>query len=610
MKRGLAVGMAALGFLACHRVPTTEGQAPREPFAALRLDNLGYRPGDAKVAVSATDPGPVIEVRRGASEEPVLQVIASDGLVRAKGQDAASGDDVWWVDVSALSAPGTYYVWSPSRRLRSYDFVVGDDVYRGALRAALKTFYWQRCGVAKAKANALDWADERPCHTGDTSTLAARGHKDRGPKDLAGGWHDAGDYNKYVWYSVSNAILYLLRAWEAAPELFPDGFLDIPEAGNGVSDLLDEVKWELDYLLKMQLPDGSVLSRVHAAGDANGKAPPSTDDAPRFYEDPTVDGGGVFTGSCALASRVFTRAGQGAYGARLKAAALAGWTWLVAQPAHPEEKLWAAAEVFRLDPTVESARSYLERGRDWSKAGLSAGHYAAHAAVTHLRTPEAGRDLAAALRVQIGLEVDRLFHADDLYRNGMPATSYHWGSNSKRAAAGVLLLDAADLAATGSHTAAQCRAHALDLLHFFHGQNALGMLYLTNMASLGGEHSSWQVFHHWFGQSQSAYSRARYAGKPARIPEPDYPYFAGSDNHGVRDDKASSHGPPPGFVPGGPNRDYSGDARPPAGAGAPGRFYRDWNDQRSWTARTWEITETSIGYQGPYVALVAAFVER
>jgi len=75
----------------------------------------------------------------------------------------------------------------------------------------------------------------------------------------------------------------------------------------------------------------------------------------------------------------------------------------------------------------------------------------------------------------------------------------------------------------------------------------------------------------------------------------------------VGDDKASLWGPAPGFVVGGPNRDYTGDANPPGGAGHPNRAYRDWNDQTVWTARTWEITESSIGYQGPYVALLAAF---
>ena len=81
----------------------------------------------------------------------------------------------------------------------------------------------------------------------------------------------------------------MLRAFEEDPESFPDGFLRIPESGNGVSDLLDEVKWEADFLLKMQLPDGSVLSRVQAEGQANGSAPPSADQSLRYYHDPTLD---------------------------------------------------------------------------------------------------------------------------------------------------------------------------------------------------------------------------------------------------------------------------------------------------------------------------------
>ena len=61
--------------------------------------------------------------------------------------------------------------------------------------------------------------------------------------------------------------------------------------------------------------------------------------------------------------------------------------------------------------------------------------------------------------------------------------------------------------------------------------------------------------------------------------------------------------------PGGPNKDYGGDASPPLGAVYYNRFYRDWNDQEVWTAKTWEITENSIGYQGPYVALGAYFMQ-
>jgi len=94
------------------------------------------------------------------------------------------------------------------------------------------------------------------------------------------------------------------------------------------------------------------------------------------------------------------------------------------------------------------------------------------------------------------------------------------------------------------------------------------------------------------------------------VVEPDYPYFKGSDNHGINDNKSSSLGPPPGFVPGGPNKDYSGDGVPPGNAVYYNRFYRDWADQTVWTVLTWEITENSIGYQGPYVALASYFMSE
>jgi len=132
---------------------------------------------------------------------------------------------------------------------------------------------------------------------------------------------------------------------------------------------------------------------------------------------------------------------------------------------------------------------------------------------------------------------------------------------------------------------------------------------LTNMIPHGGEHSSWQFYHAWFGDTNNSFSRANYVGKPTAVPEPDYPYFKATDNLGANDNKSSLLGPPPGFVPGGPNVNYGGTAIPPGNAPAWNRAYRDWNDQTvNWQAMTWEITENSIGYQGPYVALAAYFM--
>jgi len=611
----------ALGLSGCGAEARAIGDAHRADVGrtAIKLDHFGYRPDDAKVAIFTADPGSTVQVRTDAGAV-VFSVPGGGGSIRRREGDGCGAREVWWVDFSPFRTGGRYHLFSAALGARSYEFVIAPDVYADVMRTALRTFFLQRCGQAKPRAYAGAWDDEGACHRADAATAPARGQRDRGRRDLAGGWHDAGDYNKYVWPAASTAILFLLRAWEEDPQAFPDGGLGIPESGNAVADVLDEVRWELDFFLRMQLPDGSVLSRVHAAGDASGAAPPSIDAAPRYYEDPTLESTAVFAGSCARGARVFAAAGQTAYAAVLRRAALAAWSWIEGQ-GDSDEKVWAAAEIFRLDSQVASARRYVDgyhaacshrstmvAAGGWSEASLGASRYDTHAALTYAQSEGATAQVAAAMRDGIGREVDAIFAADDVYRTGMAPASYHWGSNAARAEAGVFLLQAARLGATGSHTRAECHRHALDILHFFHGQNPLSMVYLTNMAAQGGEHSSWQVFHSWFGQSEHAYSRANYAGKPWSVLEPDYPYFEGADNHGRNDDKGSRLGPAPGFVPGGPNPNYSGDATPPARAGCPSLFYRDWNDQSAWTARTWEITETSIGYQAPYVALAAAFV--
>ncbi len=574
---------------------------------AIKLDHFGYRPADAKVAIFTTNPGPTVQVR-SSDGTVIFTVPTNGGSVTSRGLDSASGDQVWWVDFSPFTSGGTYHLYSPLLAAESYTFDVRDDVYNDVVRAAVKSFYYQRCGVAKPAAFAGPWADALACHGADAITGPAAGHVNHGPKDLRGGWHDAGDYNKYMWGATGLAVLFLLKAYEDNPGFFLDGDLNIPESGNGVPDLLDEVKWELNWVLKMQLPDGSVLGRMQAAGFTTA-SPPSADVTVRYYQDPTLESGAMLAGVSAVASRAFQGAGQAAYAATLKAAAQASWNWLLTQGDSPE-KAWAAAEVFRMDPTVSSAGSYVAgfQPSSWSGVFFNVVAFDTQAALAYIQTPGASAAVVNNMRASVSSQVDYIFDSDDQYRNGMPGWSYYWGSNAIRAGYGVFLMTAARLGLTGAHTAAQCRAHALEFLRFFHGQNAMSMVYLTNMSGLGGEHSSWQFYHSWFGLSDSAYSRAQHIGKPPGMAEPFYPYFAGVDNHGINDNKTSTLGPAPGFLVGGPNASYGGDASPPLGAVYANRFYRDWNDQTVWTARTWEITENSIGYQGPYVALGAYFM--
>ncbi len=607
-------GSPSVRNLVLHSVTLTAllaaGAADAAPVSlAFKLDHFGYRPDDTKVAIVTSNPGATVEVRSAADDSVVFTVPTDGGSIAPKGFDAAgSGDSVWWVDFSALTAVGEYRLYSATVGGQSYDFDVRTDVYATPMRAALKTFYLQRCNTPKTVALAGDWADPMPCHMGDATTTAAAGHTSHGTLDLTGGWHDAGDYNKYVWGAASMAILQMLRAYEDHPADLAADDLGIPESGNGVPDLLDEIRVELDWFLKMQLPSGAVLYQMHVPGFA-ADSPPSADANLRYYQDPTLESGAVAAGTFALASRIFEAEGHAVYAATLKSAALAAWTWLQTQ-GNGKPKAWAAAEIFRMDPTQAAARAYVDGyyPSQWSGRFFNVVDYDTFAALTYVQTPGATPAVVSNMLENISDQVDYVFSEDDFYRNGMPAWSYYWGSNAIRSGYGLFLLTAAAVGATGAHTAGECTDHALDILRFFHGQNTLSMLYLTNMASLGGEHSSFQFYHAWYGDVLNAHSLANFVGKPASVVEPDYPYFKGTDNHGVHDDKASLYGPAPGFVPGGPNKDYGGDATPPLGSAWPNRFYRDWADQTVWTARTWEITENSIGYQGPYVALASYFL--
>ena len=120
------------------------------------------------------------------------------------------------------------------------------------------------------------------------------------------------------------------------------------------------------------------------------------------------------------------------------------------------------------------------------------------------------------------------------------------------------------------------------MLHYFHGVNPLGMTYLTNMYSLGATRSANEIYHTWF-QPKTKWSDA----------------------------VTSECGPPPGYVPGGPNKNAAQDGVPatliPPTGQPPQKSYKDWNV--IWPDASFAITEPAIYFQSAYVKLLSAFVQ-
>jgi len=98
-------------------------------------------------------------------------------------------------------------------------------------------------------------------------------------RDLRGGWADAGDFNKYTSWEAGYAQE-LMDVYVQNPTVFTDDF-NIPESYNNIPDILDEAKYGLDYLKRLQNADGSVLSIV----GVGGASPPSADTSPSYYGD-------------------------------------------------------------------------------------------------------------------------------------------------------------------------------------------------------------------------------------------------------------------------------------------------------------------------------------
>jgi len=245
--------------------------------------------------------------------------------------DAASGDKVWWFDFSSVTTPGQYVVRDLERGIDSYPFEIGSNVYKPVLQAAFKTSYLQRAGFEK-RAPYVDAAyADKASHLGEGQDPQARlysSKEDRSAeRDLRGGWYDAGDYNKYTSWTA-NYVTILLSAYLENPTIWTDDF-GIPESGNGVSDILDEVKWGLDWLERMQNKDGSMLSVM---GLSEG-SPPSSATGPSLYGPANTSATVTSAGAFAMAAKVYGentnwRSDAKRYADRAKKA----WSWAEANP--------------------------------------------------------------------------------------------------------------------------------------------------------------------------------------------------------------------------------------------------------------------------------------
>ena len=259
--------------------------------------------------------------------------VVYQGIIESRGYSDVYEANIASGDFSSVTEKGTYYI-EANLLGCSYSFQIGGNLYQDLFCQACKTYYYNRCGMTLTEEFAGSNA-HNACHT-EKSVLRDDMTVEL---DVSGGWHQDSTGSKEI-SNAATSLATILLAYEVFPNAFDDDF-GIPESQNGIPDILDEAKYEIDWLLKMQNQEtGAVYSAVTVA-TAENKSSVS------YVETPTIDSTRAFAFVLAKFSYVFQEYDKEYATLCLKAADRA---WKYAELNEEEDSPWkmaAAAEIYR-----------------------------------------------------------------------------------------------------------------------------------------------------------------------------------------------------------------------------------------------------------------------
>jgi endoglucanase len=491
----------------------------------VRVNQVGYLPQGPKHATlvtEATDPLPWALLDAAGST-------VAEGTTTPAGVDEASGQNVHTIELTDTTTPGGYTLSADGET--SYPFSIGGDIYDPLISDAMQFFYIQRSGieidgalVGEQYARPAGHLGVAP-NQGDTDVPCQPGVCDY-RLDVRGGWYDAGDHGKYV-VNGGIAVWHLLSAFErtknaasADPAAFADGTLRIPEAANGVPDILDEAGWELEFLLRMQVPAGEPLAGMahHKIHDENWTGlplAPEEDAELRELHPPSTAATLNLAAAAAQCARLFAPYDE-AFADQCLTSARTAYDAALANPdvlADPndgtgggsysdsdisDEFYWAAAELY----LTTGEQGYLDdlrgsphhTGELFSPTGFN---WPATAELGRLDLATVPNGLPAAERddVRASVVTGAEGYLDTLQGQayGLPLPgnpdNYFWGSNSNVINNAIVLATAYDL--TGE---ARFRDGALQGMDYIFGRNALNHSYVTGWGTKTPQNQHSRIF--------------------------------------------------------------------------------------------------------------------
>lgn len=457
----------------------------------INVNQIGYLPDAQKRAVVRAEQGTDIS---GSFDVVNVETdgVVFTGELEADRENAASGEQTAIADFSEVTEAGRYKLVTEAFG-ESFEFEIGDNIYEALSDSTMRMFYLQRCGEAVTD----DTFGHEACHMGEAIIY---GDSSDSRVAISGGWHDAGDYGRYT-VAAAKAAADLMLAYEAYGEKFGDD-TGIPESGNGIPDILDEVKYELDWMLAMQdSATGGVYHKITCENFPGSVMP--EEETEQLYLAPisntaTAD----FAAAMAMAARVFGDIDSG-YGQTCLEAAQQAWAYLEQTPGDggfhnpssivtgeygdskdEDERYWAAAELYKTtkngdyEAALKAYDNLSDIGGDlgWQSVGM----YGIYAYLTSGTSDSYYQTVEDYFYQMADAAVE--YSEEDAYGVAVEENDYHWGSNMLVANRGMLLLMANQLSEEEKYLAA-----AGQQLDYLLGTNTNSYCFVTGFGTLSPE---------------------------------------------------------------------------------------------------------------------------
>jgi endoglucanase len=506
----------------------------------VRVNQVAYLPAGPKgatVVTAAADALPwVLRDAAGA--------VVATGATTPRGENPSSGLTVHTVDFTSVTATGEGFTLEADGET-SRPFAISAAPYE-RLRVDSKAFFYANRSGVPISAEVLPGYGRAAGHIGvapnqgDTAVGCQEAGDDSQKlldepftcdytRDVSGGWYDAGDHGKYV-VNGGIAVAQLMQEFERTKNAgthdlgaLGDSTLRVPERGNGVPDLLDEARHELEWLLKMQVPAGEQYAGMafHKVADVDWTGlplAPADDPQKRVLYRPSTAATLNLAAAAAQGSRLFAPY-DAAFAARLLTASRTAYAAAKATPAlhapapdpaldpNPgsgpyndsdvsDEFYWAAAELwlttaepaFRADVTsspVHTADVFLDKGFSW---GSVAALGRLDLATVPNELPDRDRVRASVLA---GADTYLAQQATEAF--GQPYApsdgDYVWGSNGQILNNLQVIGTAYDLSGDERY-----RRSALTGIDYVLGRNALNISYVTGYGTVFAQHQHSRMY--------------------------------------------------------------------------------------------------------------------